>query len=166
MLTKIKKTGPAAKKAPHDLENRPFGIFRQLWFLPFLWSLTWFLYWLLRDILLLHGSFLEGNLWNYMGIVLSLAALALTTKILPRTRQAPDAKHIAPKIQAKPTIDDAITEHSSVKSAPQSKQQQDDEPTRTEKASTCPKSKADLADCLTCPELVTCVRRNELFKQN
>lgn len=52
-------------------------IFRQMWYVPFFWSLTWFLYWLIRDILILKMSIIDVNPFHYAGMGISVSVLLL-----------------------------------------------------------------------------------------
>jgi hypothetical protein len=46
---------------------------RTIWLLPFIWSLTWFSYWILRDIIFWHKSLSLINPANYAGAIISVA---------------------------------------------------------------------------------------------
>ena len=47
--------------------------------MPFLWSLTFYLFWVARDVFVWKKSLWEGNYWNYVGIAVSVAALFAKT---------------------------------------------------------------------------------------
>ena len=47
--------------------------------MPFIWSLTFYLFWVARDIFVWKKSFWEGNYWNYVGIAVSVAAFFAKT---------------------------------------------------------------------------------------
>jgi hypothetical protein len=47
----------------------------QLWYVPFTWSLTWFAFWILRDIATGEVSLSQVNPMNWAGLVMSIAIL-------------------------------------------------------------------------------------------
>src|SRR4030067_2015195 len=86
MVTRAKKPVLTLKKRPINNHNDRFGMLKdawgvckRAWQVPFLWSLTFYLFWVARDILVWEKSFLEGNYWNYVGIAVSVAAFLAKT---------------------------------------------------------------------------------------
>ena len=56
-----------------------WGVCKRAWQVPFLLSLTFYLFWVARDILVWKKSLWEGNYWNYVGIAVSVAAFLAKT---------------------------------------------------------------------------------------
>jgi hypothetical protein len=55
------------------------SIIKQMWFVPFFWSLTWFSYWIIRDIFVLNTSLTQIKPLNLAGAVFSISVLLLAT---------------------------------------------------------------------------------------
>jgi hypothetical protein len=53
------------------------SILKQMWFVPFFWSLTWFSYWMIRDVLVLNASLTQVKPMNLAGAVVSMSVLLL-----------------------------------------------------------------------------------------
>ena len=82
MVTRAKKPVLTLKNGPTIKHNDWFGMLKdtwgvckRAWQVPFLWSLTFYLFWVARDIFVWEKSLWEGNYWNYVGIAVSVAAL-------------------------------------------------------------------------------------------
>ena len=91
MVSRAKKPVVTLKNGPINNHNDWFGmlkdawgVYKRAWQVPFLWSLTFYLFWVARDIFVWKKSFWEGNYWNYVGIAVSVAALL--TKAPPARR--------------------------------------------------------------------------------
>jgi hypothetical protein len=55
------------------------SIIKQMWFVPFFWSLTWFSYWIIRDIFVLNNSLTQVKPLNLAGAIFSISVLLLAT---------------------------------------------------------------------------------------
>jgi hypothetical protein len=55
------------------------SIIKQMWFVPFFWSLTWFSYWIIRDLFVLNTSLTQIKPLNLAGAVFSIIVLLLAT---------------------------------------------------------------------------------------
>ena len=62
-----------------------FLLCKQIWYVPFFWSLTWFSYWIIREILFLNRSLLQVNSLNFIGAGVSISVLILATPRLGTT---------------------------------------------------------------------------------
>src|SRR3990170_8240221 len=92
MVTRAKKPVLTLKNGPINNHNDWFGmlkdawgVYKRAWQVPFVWSLTYYLFWVARDIFVWKKSLWEGNYWNYVGIAVSVAALLAKT---PPARRA------------------------------------------------------------------------------
>ena len=54
---------------------------RQTWYMPFVWSLTFYLYWIIRDIVVWHKPLSKMNLLNLAGSILSIAFILAAAQI-------------------------------------------------------------------------------------
>jgi hypothetical protein len=54
-----------------------FLLYKQMWYVPFFWLLTWFSYWILREVLVLYTPLHQVNPVNYFGAIISIAVLLL-----------------------------------------------------------------------------------------
>jgi len=50
---------------------------KQIWYMPFIWSLAWYSYWIFHSAIVLKTPFYEGNTLNYVGAAISVAALLI-----------------------------------------------------------------------------------------
>ena len=89
MVSRAKKTGLnlrliAAYQIGVSLGDKYrdiLSILKQMWFVPFFWSLTWFSYWIIRDILVLNASLTQVKPINLAGEAVSISVLLL---VVPR----------------------------------------------------------------------------------
>jgi hypothetical protein len=87
MVSRAKKAGLnlrpiAAYQTSVSLGGKRHGIvsiIKQMWFVPFFWSLTWFSYWIIRDIFVLNTSLTQIKPLNLAGAVFSISVLILAT---------------------------------------------------------------------------------------
>jgi hypothetical protein len=56
-----------------------FLLYKQMWYVPFFWSLTWFSYWILREVLVLKTPLIQVNPGDCVGAVISISVLSLAT---------------------------------------------------------------------------------------
>ena len=69
------QTGMSLSSKDRDI----LSIIKQMWFVPFFWSLTWFSYWIIRDIFILNTSLTQIKPLNLAGAVFSISVLLLAT---------------------------------------------------------------------------------------
>jgi hypothetical protein len=62
-----------------------FLLCKQIWYVPFFWSLTWFSYWIIREILFLNRPLLQVTSLNFIGAGVSISVLILATPRLGTT---------------------------------------------------------------------------------
>ena len=86
MVTRAKKPVLTLKNGPTINHNDWFGMLKDVWGVckrawqgPFLWSLTFYLFWVAGDVFVWKKSLWEGNYWNYVGIAVSVAAFFAKT---------------------------------------------------------------------------------------
>jgi hypothetical protein len=53
-------------------------VIKQVWYIPFLWSLAWYSYWIFHSTIVLKTPLHEENNLNYIGAGISIAALLIT----------------------------------------------------------------------------------------
>ncbi len=157
-------------------EDDKFGMFKRLWALPFVWCFTWCSYWLLRDIFLFNKSYLELGLWNYLGISLSVVVplLKVAFSLLKNKLAIEQAKtgiHVSTPMNSsfkrKESAKLLSQEYQKVKDLAlprDAKQNKGSE--KVEPLTLCQRSGENLVDCFSCQELITCIRRKELFVKN
>lgn len=74
LITKLS----ALKQTMSNLKSRCKAIWfilKQVWYIPFIWSLAWFSYWIFRATLVLKTPILQGDAVNYLGTAISIVAL-------------------------------------------------------------------------------------------
>jgi hypothetical protein len=77
-------------------------ICKQIWYVPFFWTLTWFTYWILRATILLNTPLTQLNPLDLTGAAISTSILILATPRLGtaiRKNSVPAAKHTATNIK-------------------------------------------------------------------
>ncbi len=52
-------------------------LYKQIWYVPFIWSLTWYSFWILHSAIVLNKPLVQGNPMNYFGAIISIVALLL-----------------------------------------------------------------------------------------
>jgi hypothetical protein len=52
-------------------------LYKQMWYVPFFWSLSWFSYWILREVFVLNAPLHQVDAVNYFGAVASIVVLLL-----------------------------------------------------------------------------------------
>ncbi len=91
MLGRSKKTGSTLNRVSRSVRERThfawIGKFRSflkhIWHVPFLWLLTWCLYWTIIDN---RTSTFASNVCNFSGVVIASAILLLKTSVGPTIR--------------------------------------------------------------------------------
>jgi hypothetical protein len=75
---------------------------KQIWYVPFFWTLTWFTYWILRATMILGTPLTQLNPLDLTGAAISTSILILATPRLGtaiRKNSVPAAKHTATNIK-------------------------------------------------------------------
>ncbi len=52
-----------------------WSFIKQVWYVPFIWSLAWFSYWIFQETILLGQPITQGNSLNFLGAAISIGAL-------------------------------------------------------------------------------------------
>lgn len=71
---------PALNQTLLGLSNRLRDIwllYKQIWYVPFIWSLTWYSFWILHGAIVLNKPLVQVNPMNYFGAIISIVALLL-----------------------------------------------------------------------------------------
>jgi gas vesicle protein len=58
---------------------------KQIWYVPFFWTLTWFTYWILRATIILNTPLTQLNPINLIGAIISTSILILASPRLGKT---------------------------------------------------------------------------------
>jgi hypothetical protein len=70
----------ALKQAMTRLKRRyetVWLLIKQIWYIPFIWSLAWFSYWIFYSVIVSNQSLTQVNPLNYLGMAISIAALLI-----------------------------------------------------------------------------------------
>jgi hypothetical protein len=62
--------------------------YKRIWYVPFIWSLTWYSYWILRDIAVWHKPLNQMDPTNCAGTIISIAFILSATQIGRGVRSA------------------------------------------------------------------------------
>jgi hypothetical protein len=167
-------------------------IIKQTWYIPFLWSLAWYSYWIFHSAIVLKIPFYEGNTSNYVGVAVSVTALlaagyrarhpikksvGIAANSLLRkpthTTQTDRPKQPAPNLKQAPTtetrqvqkeINPVTRPMQTISSVTSFSSGHDNKPPSRQS----PKDFS--SECLTCPNLISCTYRQkrivELSTQN
>jgi len=60
---------------------------RQVWYVPFFWSLAWFSYWIFYDVIVLNQPLTQGNPLNHLGAAISITALLIAGCISAKSKK-------------------------------------------------------------------------------
>jgi len=60
---------------------------KQLWYIPFIWSLAWFSYWIFHEIIVLNQPLFQVDTLNCYGVAISILALLIAGYIYGRSRK-------------------------------------------------------------------------------
>jgi len=52
-------------------------IVKQIWYIPFFWSLAWYSYWIFRSAIVFNTPLLQINATDYLGAIISIVALII-----------------------------------------------------------------------------------------
>lgn len=52
-----------------------WSLVKQVWYVPFIWSLAWFSYWIFQEKIVLSHPVTQGNYLNYFGFAISIMAI-------------------------------------------------------------------------------------------
>jgi hypothetical protein len=77
---------PVLNQTILDLSNRCRDIwllYKQIWYVPFIWSLSWYSFWIVHSAVVFNKPLVQGNPLNFFGAIISIAALLLA---VPRFR--------------------------------------------------------------------------------
>ena len=52
-------------------------IIKQVWYMPFIWSLAWFSYWLFQESIVMGQQLTQGSTFNQIGLAISIVAILI-----------------------------------------------------------------------------------------
>jgi len=74
LIAKLSASDEAISKLEKKCRNI-WSIIKQVWYVPFIWSLAWFSYWLFQECIALGQPLAQGNPFNILGLFASIAAI-------------------------------------------------------------------------------------------
>lgn len=83
MIKRSKNGVPIAKlstsnEATTELKRKfaeLWSFIKQVWYVPFIWSLAWFSYWIFQENVILSHPVTQSNYFNYVGFTVSMIAI-------------------------------------------------------------------------------------------
>jgi len=76
LIAKLSALNRAIASFKHKCRTA-WSIAKQVWYIPFLWSLAWYSYWIFHGAIVLKTPLLQGNVLNYSGAAISIVALLI-----------------------------------------------------------------------------------------
>jgi hypothetical protein len=169
----IPQTTPGFSNAIKNI----FLICKQVWYIPFFWTLTWYSYWILRATIILNTPLIQLNLTDCIGAAISTSILivALVQRRFHADKRITitayhKVENEAQKIHEEKLQKSRINYQTIIRSAPEKLEE-------TPRKLTVPKpidsitargvdyfkhhtsSQEILAECLTCENLISCRHR-------
>lgn len=141
--------------------NGIWSIIKQVWYVPFIWSLAWFSYWIFQEAIVMGQPLTQGSTFNQIGLAVSIVAVLLAGYISgksgeknaektgnvgigKKSRLARARRSNETHVTSFQAFDSTHSTHSKVNLSDQIKQQ--DIPT----------------ECLICPDLTSCDQRGKI----
>lgn len=95
MIKRSKNGVPIAKlstsnEATTELKRKfaeLWSFIKQVWYVPFIWSLAWFSYWIFQENVILSHPVTQGNYFNYVGFTISMIAIIVKGWISKSNRE-------------------------------------------------------------------------------
>ena len=83
MIKRSKNGVPVAKLSTSNEATTEFksklaelwSFIKQVWYVPFIWSLAWFSYWIFQENIILGHPITQGNYFNHIGFTISMIAI-------------------------------------------------------------------------------------------
>ena len=85
-ITTVMNAADSVGAATGSRWHKILKLLKEIWYIPFVWSLTWYLYWTIRDVVVFNRGLLEITPWNYVGIVASVTALLMNSSTVGKLR--------------------------------------------------------------------------------
>lgn len=54
-----------------------WAIIKQVWYVPFIWSLAWFSYWIFQESIVMGHPLTQGSIFNQIGLAISIVAILI-----------------------------------------------------------------------------------------
>lgn len=197
MIKRSKKGFPIAKLSTSNETITKFkgkcrdiwSFIKKVWYVPFIWSLAWFSYWMFYGAIVFNQALTHGDPLNYLGAAISIAALLIAGYVSRKSKEklvslgkAPEREKIhAPPLPQKPmqkikiektehvepkTKDQSLIEMNPLQESSEMPQKPPPPPSTTSafhnriyQTTQAPKSQVIASECLTCPNLVDCKHR-------
>ncbi len=75
LIAKLSTSNKTAKFK--DKCRNIWSIIKQVWYVPFIWSLAWFSYWIFHESMTLGQPLTQGSSFNYVGLAISITAIVV-----------------------------------------------------------------------------------------
>jgi len=75
-IAKLSTSNEAASEYKSKLAEL-WSFIKQVWYVPFIWSLAWFSYWIFQETVILGHPVTQGSSFNYIGFTISMIAIIL-----------------------------------------------------------------------------------------
>ena len=85
LIAKLSTSNEAITKIKNKCKDI-WLIIKQVWYVPFIWSLAWFSYWIFQESIVPEHSLTQGNYSNYLGLAISIAGILLAGYISGKSR--------------------------------------------------------------------------------
>jgi hypothetical protein len=85
-----------------------WSIVKQVWYVPFIWSLAWFSYWIFQESLVMGQSITQSNIYNQIGLAISIVAVFVAGYTSGKSRdknQSDQSKRIKDQSKLYPQIE-------------------------------------------------------------
>mgnify|MGYP005847779679 CR=1 FL=1 len=76
LLAKLLALNQTITRLKHRCKSL-WPLIKQIWYLPFTWSLAWFSYWIFYSVIVSNQPLTQVNPLNYVGMTISIAALLI-----------------------------------------------------------------------------------------
>ena len=106
LTTKLSKLNSAFANFRNKFKTVWF-VLKQVWYVPFIWSLAWYSYWIFRNTIVLKTPLMQVNPTDYLGVAISIVALI----VAGHRSRAPTSKSVATAAKASIKVKNALTSH-------------------------------------------------------
>ena len=124
-IAKLSKSNEATTEIESKLAEL-WSVIKQVWYIPFIWSLAWFSYWIFQENIILQNPITQGSRLNYIGFAISVMAIFVKGWI----SRKPNRKNIQKTGKNEINKDDIISYETLSKMSSQDSQYRESEQTK------------------------------------